>query len=94
MTVNSNGTFTYNPNGAFNDVNAGDTASDTFQYTATDSTGATSNQATVTISITAAQPVAANESFTTDAETSLTSGNVLTERHRLRSRGDSVGWHA
>ncbi len=79
LTVNSNGTFTYNPNGAFNDVNAGDTGSDTFQYTATDSTGATSNEATVTISITAAQPVAANESFTTDAETSLTSGNVLTD---------------
>jgi VCBS repeat-containing protein len=78
LTVNSNGTFTYNPNGAFNDVNAGDTASDTFQYTDTDRTGAKSNEATVTISITAAQPVAANESFTTDAQTSLTSGNLLT----------------
>ena len=78
LTVNSNGTFTYNPNGAFDDVNAGDTASDTFQYTDTESTGAKSNEATVTISITAAQPVAANESFTTDAETSLTNGNLLT----------------
>jgi VCBS repeat-containing protein len=78
LTVNSNGTFTYNPNGAFNDVNAGDTATDTFQYVATDTSGAKSNQATVTISITAAQPVAANESFTTAAETSLTNGNLLT----------------
>ena len=78
LTVNANGTFTYNPNGAFDDVNAGDTATDTFQYTATDSTGATSNQATVTISITAAQPVAINESFSTDAQTPLTTDNLLT----------------
>jgi VCBS repeat-containing protein len=79
LTVNANGTFTYNPNGAFNSVNAGDTASDSFTYTLSDSLGGKSaSPATVTISITAAQPVAVNDAFTTDAQTPLSTGNVLT----------------
>jgi VCBS repeat-containing protein len=79
LTVNANGTFTYNPNGAFDSVDAGTPATDTFTYTVSDTTGATSTSAgTVTITISAAQPVAVNDSFTTDAQTSLTTGNLLT----------------
>jgi VCBS repeat-containing protein len=79
LTVNANGTFTYNPNGAFDTVDAGSPATDTFKYTVSDSAGGTSASAgTVTITITAALPVAVNDSFTTDAQTTLTTGNLLT----------------
>ena len=78
LTVNSNGTFTYNPNGAFNSLTAGETATDTFSYTVVDSLGNKSVSAgTVTISITPARPVAVNDAFGTDANTPLTTGNVL-----------------
>ena len=79
LTVNANGTFTYDPNGAFDSLNAGDTATDSFTYTVSDSLGGMSaSAATVTISITAAQPVAVNDAFTTDATMTLATGNVLT----------------
>ena len=51
-TVNANGTFTYDPNGEFNSLTAGQTATDTFTYTVSDSVGETSlSSATVTITI-------------------------------------------
>lgn len=79
LTVNADGTFTYNPNGAFSTLGANASATDTFTYTVTDSLGNTSaNAGTVTITITAAKPVAVNDSFSTDAHTSLTTGNLLT----------------
>jgi large repetitive protein len=79
LTVNADGTFRYDPNGAFNSLTAGVTATDTFTYTVADSLGGTSaGAATVTISITAAKPVAVNDAFSTDADTPLTNGNVLT----------------
>ncbi|MBR0869030.1 tandem-95 repeat protein [Bradyrhizobium tropiciagri] len=47
---NNNGTFSYNPNGQFEHLKAGATATDVFHYTVTDGSGATSTQtATVTI---------------------------------------------
>src|SRR5262249_42105712 len=49
LTVNPDGSFVYNPNGAFNWVGC-DSAYDTFTYTITDSLGAQST-ATVTIRI-------------------------------------------
>ena len=58
---NGNGTFSYDPNGAF-DLALGTTATDTFKYTVTDGSNASST-ATVTITITAAPdqaPVANN----------------------------------
>ena len=65
VTNNGDGTFTYDPNGAFIGLKAGATATDKFRYTVTDGSGASST-ATVTIAITgendapAAQDVAAN----------------------------------
>src|SRR5206468_3757973 len=50
--VTNNGTdVTYDPNGAFESLAAGETATDTFSYTVTDEHGATST-ATVTVTIT------------------------------------------
>jgi VCBS repeat-containing protein len=78
LTVNANGTFTYNPNGKFGTATATSPGADTFTYTAGDNLGNTSSAATVTITITPAQPVAVNDSFTTGALTPLTTGNLLT----------------
>ena len=47
---NGDGTFTYDPNGQFETLGAGETATDTFTYTVTDNNGASSTQ-TVTITI-------------------------------------------
>ena len=51
VTINSDNTINYNPNGQFASLTAGQTATDTFTYTATDGTQ-TSNAATVTVTIT------------------------------------------
>ncbi len=51
VTNNNNGTFDYNPNGMFESLLVGQTATDTFTYTISDGHGGTAT-ATVTISIT------------------------------------------
>jgi len=51
VTINGDGTFSYNPNGQFENLSAGETATDTFTYTVDDGQGGT-DTATVTITIT------------------------------------------
>ncbi|MEQ8383231.1 MAG: Ig-like domain-containing protein [Coleofasciculus sp. A1-SPW-01] len=51
VTINADGTITYNPNAAFQDLGAGETATDTFTYTITDGNQGT-HTATVTVTIT------------------------------------------
>ena len=51
LAMNSDGSYSYNPFGAFNDLSAGQTATDSFTYTVTDEHGAT-DTATVTITVT------------------------------------------
>jgi VCBS repeat-containing protein len=52
LTVYANGSYTYDPNGAFNYLlGTGESAPDSFTYTITDSRGLQSNTATVTITI-------------------------------------------
>ena len=70
VTDNGDGTFTYNPNGQFEYLAVGETASDTFEYTVSDSNGGT-DTGLVTITIDGANdaPVATDDSgvdFTTD----------------------------
>ena len=50
LTLNSDGTFDYDPNGQFESLAAGETATDTFTYTVSDDNGGT-DTATVTITI-------------------------------------------
>jgi VCBS repeat-containing protein len=75
LTVNTNGTVTYNST-------SGSTATtDTFRYTIDDEDGNTSNEATVTITITAPGALTAvndSGSITEDATPNTTTGNVLT----------------
>lgn len=50
LTVNSNGTFVYDPNGAFSRLTAGELANENFTYTISDGNGGTST-ATVRITV-------------------------------------------
>ncbi|MBN9672984.1 Ig-like domain-containing protein [Roseibium aggregatum] len=50
VTQNGDGTFTYDPNGAFESLLDGETATDSFTYTVTDSAGASATE-TVTVTI-------------------------------------------
>ncbi|MCJ8268423.1 MAG: cadherin-like domain-containing protein, partial [Psychrosphaera sp.] len=70
-SVNSSGEITYSPNANFN-------GSDSVSYTVDDNNGATSNVATVSISITSVNdvPVAANDATSTDEDNAVTV-NVL-----------------
>jgi VCBS repeat-containing protein len=52
LTINADGSYTYNPNHAFDWIPAGYTAWDSFTYTAANSLGVESNTATVSIAIT------------------------------------------
>ncbi|MEB3209772.1 MAG: Ig-like domain-containing protein [Leptolyngbyaceae bacterium] len=51
LTINSDGTFSYNPNGQFDALNTGQTATDNFSYTIDDNNGGT-DTATVNVTIT------------------------------------------
>jgi VCBS repeat-containing protein len=74
LTVNADGSYTYNPNGAFEFLDTGEAIADSFTYTARDAQGAGSNLATATIIITGVNdaPVASNDSYTTNEDTPLT----------------------
>ncbi len=67
VTLNSGGTITYDPNNNFENLAAGDSATDTFSYTILNGVGGTST-ATVTISLSGVndQPVAADDAAATD----------------------------
>ncbi len=70
VTLNSNGTFTYNPNSKFESLNPNQTAADTFSYTIKDNQN---NVSTATVSMTingaADNPEAMNDTSTTDEDT-------------------------
>ena len=69
---NNDGTFSYNPNGQFESLAAGETATDTFTYTVTDDHGLSSTQtATVTITGQNDAPVAVADANAGDAVTEL-----------------------
>ena len=78
VTLNADGTFDYDQNGAFSGLGAGDTAKDTFSYTISDGNGGT-DTATVTITIGGSNlpPVAVDDTFATDEDTAFTTGSVL-----------------
>jgi VCBS repeat-containing protein len=71
--VTNNGTdVTYDPNGQFDTLDSGETASDTFTYTVSDSQGGT-DTATVTITVTGVNdgPVANDDAYQTIQDTNL-----------------------
>lgn len=74
FTLNSDGSYTYDPTGvpAFDDLDTGESLDDTFTYTVTDSQGA-SDTALLTITVTGVDfpPVAADVTETTAEDTSV-----------------------
>ena len=79
VTDNGNGTFDYDPNGEFEHLAAGESATDTFSYTVSDGNGGT-DSATVTVTIEGVNdaPTANDDVDATDEDTSVTTVNVLT----------------
>ena len=78
LTVNPDGTFVYDPNGQFDALAAGATATDSFDYQIGDARGGV-DTATVTITITGLNdaPISTDDAFTTPENVALTLGNVL-----------------
>ena len=81
VTYNGDGTFDYDPNGAFDGLDTGETATDTFTYTVTDGNGGT-DTATVTVTINGADdensaPVGVIDLFMTDEDTRINDLDVL-----------------
>ncbi|MFC6658922.1 Ig-like domain-containing protein [Roseibium salinum] len=80
LTVNLDGTFDYDQNGAFDALADGETATDSFTYTATDGVEG-SGTATVTITVNGtsvnAAPVAANDAFSVDENIVLSGVSLL-----------------
>ncbi|WMS41846.1 Ig-like domain-containing protein [Acuticoccus sp. MNP-M23] len=78
VTDNGDGTFDYDPGDAFQSLARGELATDTFTYTVNDGQGG-EDTATVTISIDGANdsPIGTSDTFTTDAGTAFTTGDVL-----------------
>jgi ELWxxDGT repeat protein/VCBS repeat-containing protein len=82
VSLNPDGTITYDPNGQFDHLSDGETATDTFTYTIKDKHGGY-DTATVTLTITGkgggnTAPVAQADAFTTGEDVALT-GNVLAD---------------
>ena len=75
----TDGSFTYDPNGNFESLGAGETATEGFSYTISDGSGAT-DSATVTITIVGENDalVARDNTYTT-TENALANGNVITD---------------
>lgn len=88
LTVNADGTFTYDPNGQFDELENGDSATDSFTYTATDDAGQT-GQATATITILGVTPEAQVDAVTDDFSTGERS--VLEEENVLANDSPADG---
>lgn len=71
VSINSDGTFTYNPNNQFESLETGETKTDKFSYTMKDSSDNVGS-ATVTVTINGAPdaPVAADDTFRMNEDTS------------------------
>lgn len=80
LTMNANGSYVYDPNGAFDGLAGGATTTDSFSYTITDGQGGNAT-ANVTITITGVvsnhAPVAVDDSHTVSEEGAAFLGNPL-----------------
>src|SRR5688572_7709716 len=78
LVNNNNGTFSFSPGAGFQDLAAGKTRDVTFTYTATDESGAVSNAATGTITVTGVNdaPTAIDKTFTTSEDGPIVDGSL------------------
>jgi len=78
VTVETDGTYTYEPSGEFESLSHGESASDTFEYTVSDGKGGT-EVATVTIIIHGdnSEPAAADDSESTTEDAAVSYDSIL-----------------
>jgi len=78
VNLAGNGAYIYNPNGQFESLGAGETATDSFTYTVSDGNGGT-DSASVTVTITGANdgPTAVSDSVSAAEDGPSSTGNVL-----------------
>ncbi|HWT12814.1 MAG TPA: Ig-like domain-containing protein [Allosphingosinicella sp.] len=76
LTLAADGSYTYTPNAAAQALDDGETAQDSFTYTASDGTASDSATLTVTVAGANDAPVANDDAASTNEETAV-SGNVL-----------------
>ena len=88
LAVHADGSYTYDPNGAFDYLASGQSATDGFTYIATDALGKPTNTATVTITI---QTLMALNDYATTNQWSLVRGNVLANDADPAGGGLTVG---
>ena len=86
LTLNRDGTFTYNPKGQFEALNDGETGNDSFTYTISDGNGAT-DTATVNITLNGVTdnlpPDAVDDNFTTDEDNQINNNVLLNDSNSL-----------
>ncbi len=80
LTVNGDGTYSYDPNGAFEYLGAGDSASDSFSYTVSDGNGGF-DTATVTIIVNGSNdaPIAQDDTVSAGEDGPAATGSVLAD---------------
>ena len=94
LNVATNGNYTYNPNGAFNYLQSGDIATDSFEYTISDGHGGVST-ATVTITINGVSDpsvsVPDSNGFTTAGQESVSESASLSGKYFTVSAPAGLG---
>ncbi|MCA9934704.1 MAG: protein kinase [Ardenticatenaceae bacterium] len=69
LTLNADGSYTYDPNGQFESLAVGASTTDTFNYTVSDDTDSDVGSVTITINGVNDAPVAVNDTDSTDEDT-------------------------
>jgi Ca2+-binding RTX toxin-like protein len=94
LTLNANGTFDYDPNGAFDSLNDGDQGSDTFTYTISDEHDGY-DTATVTVTIDGVSGESNSPPEITSGSTASFAENATTPAYFAQAfdkDGDPIGW--
>ncbi len=92
VTLNADGTFSYDPNGQFEGLDSGETGADSFTYQVEDGNGGSAT-ATVNVTVNGVNdaPVAADDASVTDQDTAVTidvlSNDLDAEGHALNVTG-------
>ncbi|EMI20349.1 hypothetical protein RMSM_02727 [Rhodopirellula maiorica SM1] len=86
LTVNSNGTFNFDPRGAFDHLQVGETQNVSFSYRASDGISSSDTSMTISVSGVNDQPVATPFTYSTDEDTSLS----VSAANGLRARASDA----
>ena len=91
VTDNGDGTFDYDPNGQFDSLAAGESATDSFEYTISDGNGG-SDSATVTVTINGVNeaPTANDDAVSTDEDTAFTTIDLVADNDTDPNPGDTL----